>query len=97
MLKFFKKNNFIFGLALGILSPVPVYGVFWGIDLLLKTTGVWNGLAQPQNLFLLSLIGNLILMRIYFINMKYDKTAKGILLISFILGLTFFLIFYHRA
>jgi len=96
MLQFFKKNNFLFGVGTGILLPVPIYGIFWTIDLLLKQTGIWHGLHQPQNIFLLSLVGNIIMIRIYFLNLKSDKTAKGILLMTLVYVVTFFLIYYHR-
>lgn len=96
MLQFFKKNNFLFGFATGVLLPFPVYGFFWVLDQLMKSTGIWHGLHQPQNIYLLSLVGNIILIRIYFINLKSDKTAKGILLMTLVYVVIFFLIYYHR-
>lgn len=97
MLQFFKKDKYPLGLVTGLLAPVPVYGFFWLIDLILKRIGVWQGLNHPHNLLLLSLVGNLILMRIYFINLKSDKTARGILLITIVYAVLFFVIFYHRV
>lgn len=97
MLQFFKKNNFLFGLGTGLLTPVPVYGFFRLIDFVLQRAGIWHGLHQPHNLLLLSLAGNLVLLRIYFINLKSEKTAKGILLMTIVYVVIFFVIFYHKA
>jgi hypothetical protein len=96
MLQYFKKNNFLFGLGLGALTPFPVLGFFWLLDLLMKSTGIWHGLHQPQNIYLLSIVGNLILLRIYFLNLKSDKTAKGIMLMTLIYVILFFVVYYHR-
>ena len=93
-MKLLKQNNFLTGLAMGLLTPLPVYGFFWLLDRLLKNAGVWNGLAQPENIFLLSLVGNLFLIRTYFVKLKLEKTAKGILLITLALILLFFFLFY---
>lgn len=96
MLQFFKKNNLLFGLGTGALLPLPVYGIFWVLDQLMKSTGLWHGLHQPQNIYLLSLVGNLILLRIYLINLKSEKTGRGILLMTFVYAITFFVVYYHR-
>jgi len=88
-----KRDNYLLGLALGVLTPLPVYGFFFLLDLLLKSTGIWHGLPKPENIYLLSLVGNLILMRTYFIKFKLEKTAKGILLLTVILVTAFFYLF----
>lgn len=89
-----KQNKFLTGVIIGLLAPFPVYGLFWLLDRLLKTTGIWHGLVQPENIFLLSLVGNLLLLRTYFVKLKLEKTAKGILLVTLALILLFFYLFY---
>ncbi len=96
MFQYFKKNNFLFGLGMGALAPFPLFGFFWLLDRLMKTTGLWHGLHQPQNIYLLSLVGNLLLIRLYFINLKSDKTGRGILLMTLAYAILFFVIYYHR-
>jgi len=91
---FYKKDNYLLGLAMGLLLPLPLYGIFWGIDILLKTTGLWHGLHQPENIYLLSIVGNLLLLRFTFVNWKSPKTGKGVLLITIALVLLFFYLFY---
>jgi hypothetical protein len=41
---------------------------------------------------IISLVVNLLLMRYYLINLKADKTGRGILLVTFIVGITLFII-----
>ncbi len=93
-MKLLKKNNFLLGFAIGLLTPFPVYSFFWLLDVAMKNTGIWHGLSQPENIYLLSMAGNLILVRTYFVKLKLEKTAKGILLITLALMLLFFYLFY---
>jgi len=88
----FKKNSFVFGIILGILVPFHFYItiglLFLLIDFLFNTGDILKGI----NLQFLSLITNVILLRIYFKNLKFEKTGKGLLVITFAL-IIFFLIF----
>jgi len=93
---FLKKNNFFFGLAMGLLLPLPVYGLFWSLDALLKSTGLWHGLQQPENIYLLGIVGNFLLIRLTFVNWKSPKTGKGVLLMTIALVLTFFFLYFKQ-
>ncbi len=93
---FLKKDNFFVGLGLGLVLPLPFYALFYGIDLLLKSTGLWHGLQQPQNLYLLSIVGNLLLFRMTFVSWGNTRTGKGVLLMTIILILGFFFLFFKQ-
>jgi len=93
-MKHFKQDNFFLGIVVGLLTPLPVYGFFYLLDLLLQKTGLWNGLTHTENLYLLSIIGNILLIRIYFINLKLEKTAQGVLITTIALVLLFFYLFF---
>jgi len=84
----FKKDNFIFGLALGLVAPVIGFMIFK----LYK----FNGLSLSEMLqwmkfnpnlisisISVSLMANAILFTIY-INGRRDKTAKGIFVLTII-------------
>jgi len=43
-----------------------------------------------QTHVLVSLFGNLFPIRYYFVNLKFDKTGRGVLLVTFVLVLIFF-------
>ncbi len=93
---FFKKDNFFLGLIMGLLLPLPVYGIFWGLDILMKSTGLWHGLQQPENIYLLSIVGNFLLIRLTLVNWKNQKAGKGVLLITIALILAFFFLYFKQ-
>ncbi len=95
-MNFLKKDNFFLGLLWGLLLPLPVYGLFYGLDILLKTTGLWHGLQQPENIYLLSIVGNLLLLRFAFVDWKSAKTGKGVLLMTMALVLAFFFLYFKQ-
>ena len=96
MMHFLKKDNFFLGLAMGLLLPLPFYALFWGLDILLKSTGLWHGLQQPENIYLLSVVGNFLLIRLTFVSWKNLKTGKGVLLMTLALILTFFFLYFKQ-
>jgi hypothetical protein len=95
-MELFKKDNFFLGLAYGLLLPVPVYALIYGLDLLLKLTGVWHGLSHPENLYLLSMAGNILFFRAAFVRWDKPKTGKGVLLMTIVLTLAFFYLFFQQ-
>ena len=93
-MEFFKKDNYFLGIAMALLLPLPVYGLLFGLDILMKSTGIWHGLQQPENIYLLSTAGNFLLLRLTLVKWKSPKTGKGVLLVTIALVLLFFYLFY---
>lgn len=85
-----KKDNYIFGLLIGIVSPLALFGLIYGINYLLMMMGVAKYFLDFQTHVFVSLFGNLIPIRYYFVNLTYDKTGRGVLLITFVVILIFF-------
>jgi len=48
-------------------------------------------LRKQEYLFLLSIAINLFAIKYYFVNLNYDKTGRGILLVTFALAMLYFL------
>jgi hypothetical protein len=86
-----KKDNMAFGVLIGLVLPTLVYGLLWFISLLVKAEGVWARPFQPENMMLLSVMLNLIPMRIYLVRYKFSKTGQGVLLITFLLVIGYFI------
>jgi hypothetical protein len=86
----FKKNHFVFGLGIGILIPILLFGFIWLVNFLLFQIGVAKYYFDLESHILVSFFGNLFSMRYYFINLKSEKTGRGILLVTFALVLIFF-------
>jgi hypothetical protein len=86
-----KRDNVAFGVLIGLVLPILVYGLLWFISLLVKVEGVWARPFQKENMMLLAVMLNLIPMRIYMVRYKLDKTGRGLLLITFILVAVYFI------
>lgn len=84
----FKKDNFVFGLALGLIAPVigfMLYKMYKFKSLSLSEMFQWMKL-NPSLIsasISVSLLANAILFTIY-INGRRDKTAKGIFTVTLI-------------
>lgn len=78
------KDNFFLGLLVGAL----VFGIFYFLLRLIPALE-----NNPRAPFLLAFIPGIVLMRIMFVNWRYDKMGKGVFLISLIgMLLVFFLV-----
>jgi len=89
--KLFKRDQFIAGIILGILLPVVFFMVLYLIDLLVLEMFNTHMLRKQEYLFLLSIAINLFAIKYYFVNLNYDKTGRGILIVTFALTLLYFL------
>jgi hypothetical protein len=88
--KLFKQNSFILGLVIGLIIPWVMLGIIYGIDYLLRIILKMPILIGSSTMQLIGIVGGVLTMRYYMINMKYDKTGKGILVTTFIYIIIFF-------
>lgn len=86
----FKKDHYILGLAIGIVVPTLLFSIIWGMNFLLFQIGVAHFYLNLETHVLISIAGNLLPIRYYFVNLTFDKTGRGVLLITFALILIFF-------
>jgi hypothetical protein len=87
-----KKDNFIFGAILGICIPLILYSLILLINFILVQLGITQVYLDRKIHVLISITGNLLPIRYYFVTLKYDKTGRGVLLITFILMMLFFVL-----
>jgi lipid-A-disaccharide synthase-like uncharacterized protein len=82
----FKKDNWILGIALGILIPVLVYGLLYAIVKYWSTLNdaLHFELIKQSTLQLAGIFVNMFTFRYYMVNLRYDKTGRGILLATFV-------------
>jgi hypothetical protein len=85
------KDSFILGIILGIIIPAIVFGLLYLAAYAVKfiSAGIQ---INAHVLLLVSFLPNLFIMRYYLVNRKLDKTGRGILLITFIYFILYFLI-----
>ncbi len=87
------RDNWILGVVIGLILPLLVYGLAISV---LSRYGHVDGLIylpRPRVPGLLAVFSNLIPFRYYMVNKKYDRTGRGILLITFAYALLFFYFF----
>lgn len=95
MFKFLKKDSFLLGIILGILMPAICFGILYYLNI---TFPNHQNNDQPifklTTIFIVSLIPNAIALRLYLVNLKADKTGKGILFVTFIFAIIFMILYY---
>ena len=84
----FRKDSVFFGLIIGILVPLVLFGIIYAINHFLL-----SGKLSESTIYLISVCGNLIPFRLFMQKFKYDFTGRGILIVTFVFAI-FFLIRY---
>jgi len=92
----FKKDSYLLGVILAIVTPAATFGLLYLLLLLLEAVLNKGMLLNEKSLVLISFIPNLLFMRYYFVKSKLEKTARGLLIITFILFILFFYFFHER-
>jgi hypothetical protein len=78
------KDNFILGMAIGLLVPVLCFAIILGIENQIMS-GLPGKPEVPMNIMVfIAIATNLLPFRFYMINKKLDKTGRGILLATFV-------------
>ena len=88
----FNRNSMWFGILIGILMPLVVYALLYGVlYLYLHFTGT-ESFFDESKLQLIAPVINLFIIRYYFVNKKYDDTGRGLLLVTFVYVIAYFVI-----
>jgi len=89
-----KKDTYLLGVLMAIFLPVMFYGFLFLINLLILSIFDLNFIIKQSTLQLISIFINLFPMRYYFVKLKYEKTGRGILLITFMYLVFYFLVLF---
>jgi len=89
-----KKDTNLLGVLMGIFLPVMFYGFLFLINLLVLSIFDLNFIIKQSTLQLISIFINLFPLRYYFVKLKYEKTGRGILLVTFMYLVFYFLVLY---
>ena len=90
--KIFNRDNFLMGIVFGLVLPVLFYLGLYLLDLIVLSVFNTHMLAKHEYLYLLSIAINLFAIKYYFVNLKYEKTGRGVLIVTFVLTLVYFVI-----
>lgn len=88
----FNRNSLWFGVLLGILMPMALYALLYGAFMIYNNFTAEPLLFDENLLQLISPVINLFFIRYYFVNKKYDETGRGILLVTFVYVIAYFVI-----
>jgi lipid-A-disaccharide synthase-like uncharacterized protein len=82
----FKKDSWILGIALGIVTPLIIYGLLYaGVKYWSTLNNALHfELVKQSTLQLAGIFVNMFTFRYYMVNLRYDKTGRGILLATFV-------------
>lgn len=91
-----RKDSYVIGILLGVIVPAACFGILYGILALLihfKPDMLVNNPHLMRTILpkfvLIGIIPSVLLLRHYLLNLKYDKTGRGILISTFIIGIVF--------
>jgi hypothetical protein len=85
-----KKDNWWLGLGLGILLPAVLYAIIMAILSQWGTISEGVYVLKPSTSQLLALFSNMVIFRYYMVNLKFDKTGRGILLATIAYAAVYF-------
>ena len=91
IIRFFKRDNLWFGLAIGLILPVAVFYLFEAINIY-SSKELFDKpvIFAKSTSHLIALFFNVLVFRVYMLRWLLDNTGRGILLATFIYALTFF-------
>jgi hypothetical protein len=87
-----KKDNFALGAMVGLVLPCLFYGLLWVVSRFVEYGSVWSLPFEPDKMKMLALVINIIPLRVYFVRYKFDKTGRGVLLVTFLLMVAYFIL-----
>ncbi|HNW71109.1 MAG TPA: hypothetical protein PKI01_11945 [Bacteroidales bacterium] len=94
MFKLLKKDSFLLGIVLGVLMPAICFGILYFLNVTFPNKETGKEIFRLTTVFIVSLIPNAIALRIYLVNLKADRTGKGILFVTFIFAIIFMILYY---
>ncbi|MDR1182780.1 MAG: hypothetical protein LBL13_12460 [Bacteroidales bacterium] len=88
-IKILHKDSILLGIGLGIALPLVSFGILYALSISLSPAGK-DYLIKVSTIVLVSVFTNLFTLRYYLLKLKFDKTGRGILLVTFILAIAYF-------
>lgn len=77
-----KKDNFWFGVIIGIILPLIVFTIVYFIDDYLGYVKGARTVIKDATKYMIGVFSNLILFQIYMVSWKMDRTGRGLVAIT---------------
>ena len=87
-----KKDSMLLGVIIGIVLPAVLFAILYALSRIFAPEGK-DYLVRLSTVLLVSIFPNLFTLRYYLVKLQLDKTGRGILLITFVFAILYF-IFY---
>lgn len=94
MFKFLKKDSFLLGIAIGLLLPSLVFGILYYLNITFPNSATGLPVFKITTIIILGIVPNALALRYYLVNMKADKTGRGILFVTFVYAIAFMIAYY---
>lgn len=80
------RDHIAFGILIGLLTPLLMYGIFVLINIVSATETRPGGIFRFKTVYVLSVFANMLPFRYYMVNLKLDYTGRGIILVTLLLA-----------
>lgn len=94
-----RSDSYALGVITGIVVPIVLFVILMGGLMLLVHAKPDMTLRSPNlykvlipKFILIAMLPSVFIMRHYLLNLKYDKTGRGILISTFLLGIVFVIV-----
>ena len=85
-----KKDNYITGFVVSVITPVLTYLLLLGTDALFQSVFEKSFVRAPHYLYLLAVVPNFFWIRYYFSKLKFSKSGAAVLLVTIVYVLLYF-------
>ncbi len=89
--KWLKQDKFSLGLIIALIIPVPAALFFAVLLRMVQYNLHYLGKVRDVDILLLGIALNLVAMRFYFVKYKFEQTGRGIMILTVIMILAFFI------
>lgn len=91
-----RSDSYSMGLLLGFIVPIVLFAILFGGMMVLEHYNEFMLMRNPDlnhkmvpKLILVAILPSVFIMRHYLLNLKYDKTGRGILIATFVISIAF--------
>ena len=84
MFKYLKKDSVIIGILIGLVIPAILFSILFFVN-----NHYFPKRIPESSIFIISLCANLLPFRYYMVNLKFDFTGRGILVVTFVYAIVF--------
>jgi hypothetical protein len=88
----FNRDSLWLGIVIGIAMPLILYGLLYLGLLIYKYYAETQAIMNETMLQIIAPVANLFFIRYYFITKKYEDTGRGVLLVTFVFVISYFVI-----